>query len=79
FRPSDATWYMLKSSEGFSGRIFGISTDRPAPADFDGDGKTDIAVFRDGTWYVLGSLGSYSVYNFGQTGDVPVPAGYISE
>ncbi len=28
------------------------STDIPAQGDFDGDGKTDLAVFRSGIWYL---------------------------
>jgi len=33
---------------------FGNGQDRPAPGDYDGDGKIDVAVFRpsDGTWYI---------------------------
>ena len=57
---------------------FGAATDLPAPADFDGDGATDIAVFRDGTWYILASGGTYTVLPFGKVGDIPVPRGYIA-
>ncbi|MBV6495881.1 MAG: hypothetical protein DCC44_05175 [Acidobacteria bacterium] len=43
--------------------------------DFDGDGKTDLAVFRpaEGNWYILRSeTNSVEVVRFGLAGDIPV-------
>ena len=40
----------------------GVLADIPVPADYDGDGKADIAVYRDGTWFIVRSSDS------GQTG-----------
>jgi hypothetical protein len=37
------TWYLLRSQLGFTGIQFGLGTDVPVPADYDGDGKTDVA------------------------------------
>jgi hypothetical protein len=80
FRPSDNSWYVLKSSNsGFSGTQFGYSTDKLVPADFDGDGKTDVSVFRDtdGWWYRYNSSTNEFVYfKWGQAGDIAVPADY---
>jgi Tol biopolymer transport system component len=47
---------------------------RAAPADFDGDGDTDVSVFRPstGTWFVRNG----PVSSFGTSGDVPVPGDY---
>jgi uncharacterized delta-60 repeat protein len=71
FRPSDGTWYIQKSTEGFYSVRWGLSDDLPVPADYDGDGKTDIAVYRNGIWYELLSTNSYRTEQFGLSNDVP--------
>lgn len=45
-----------------------------APADYNGDGRTDMAIWRpsSGTWYVYG----HAPVHWGQSGDVPVPGNY---
>ena len=74
FRPSSGQWWILKSSDDSTIVIpWGISTDKPAPGDYDGDGRTDAAVFRDGTWFILQSSdGHPAFYPFGTTGDIPI-------
>ena len=80
FRPSNGTWYILKSSNNQSIQVqFGVSTDIPTPVDLDGDGITNIAVFRPsaGTWYTsLNPAINYGPIQFGTPGDLPIPADY---
>ena len=46
--------------------------------DFDGDGKSDIGVFRPsiGSWYLLGSSSGFSGIGFGVNSDLIAPADY---
>ena len=47
-------------------------------ADFDGDGKTDLSVFRpaEGNWYLQRSTAGFSAVQFGASADTLVPADY---
>ena len=76
----DGNWYILQSSNG-AVRVerFGLPTDRHIPADYDGDGKADIAVWRpsNGFWYRINSSdNSFSSIQFGLPSDKPTPADY---
>ncbi len=80
FRPIgsfNSQWWIAGGLWGLTdwGRI----GDRPVPADYDGDGLTDIAVWRpsDGNWYVVSSgSNAVSVTQWGMAGDIPLPGDY---
>ncbi len=79
WRSSNGSWYVLMSANNsLYSTAFGLSGDIPAPADFTGDGRTDICVFRNGTWHVLDiTNNAYSAFQFGSSGDRPAQSFYL--
>ncbi|HOC17804.1 MAG TPA: FG-GAP-like repeat-containing protein [Vicinamibacterales bacterium] len=92
WRPGTGTWWILQSADGYSADAqvhvrwgLGSLDDVPVPADYDGDGRADLAVWRPGpgTWYFLWSATGYSTWSSTQwgvrsAGDVPVLAGWAA-
>ncbi|MEZ5427175.1 MAG: VCBS repeat-containing protein [Pyrinomonadaceae bacterium] len=75
--PNNLIWFILRSSDGgFVANTFGlIASDLNVQNDYDGDGKTDIAVWRDtdGSFYILRSSdGVLNVIQWGAASDFPV-------
>ena len=85
WNPSSGEWKSVNGDWPSTGVIttksfmWGASGDVPAPGDFDGDGLTDYAVYRnsEGNWYVYQSgTASWLVFRFGLPGDIPIPNDY---
>ena len=74
FRAQTATWYsLLSSNNSLKTQAWGTSGDQTVPADYDGDGKTDIAVWRpaNATLYELRSAtNTLHALAWGTNGDV---------
>ena len=92
WRAETGTWYVFRSRDrqsqilNWGSKIVlptGYIADEAVPADYDGDGQTDFAVWKPvtGTWCVLKSTSGYNpeyaqYFAWGRSGDVPVPADY---
>jgi len=83
FRPGTGEWYLNKGNGTWPTCamdpcfVFGMSGDVPILRDYDGDGKVDVAVYRNGDWYILRSSdGGVTAIGWGIAGDMPVPADY---
>jgi hypothetical protein len=92
WRAPSGRWFVLKSHMNYSAAFpftiqwgLGSVGDQPVAGDYDGDGATDVAVWRGptGVWYVLPSSGEYSTSHMSAiewgkagAGDRPVVADF---
>jgi hypothetical protein len=77
-RERQLVWYILQSADQTpTYRWFGLKGDKLVSGDYDGDGKTDAAIFRKGEWWVQKSSDNTFIgQRFGDSTDLPVPADY---
>jgi N-acetylneuraminic acid mutarotase len=70
----DGAWFVSGSSTDW----LGLPGDIPVPADYDGDGITERAIFRPavGAWYIEGEA---QPHYWGLSTDIPVPADYTGD
>jgi hypothetical protein len=92
WRPANGIWYWLTSSSGYNYASAGLRQwgnasfgDQPFVGDFDGDHRSDVAIWRasTGTWFWLTSSTGYAYANAGvkqwgnqSLGDIPMLADF---
>jgi hypothetical protein len=81
FQKSTGEWRVKNSSNGaIVNTSFGTLTSKIVPADYDGDGKTDYAIFDNGSWTIKKSATNTIVtQTLGIAGDKPAVGNYDAD
>ncbi len=74
------SWYLMRTSDGFTTATFGYAGTVPITGDFDGDGKSDYGCYDAagnlgqpaGSWYLMRSSAGFTTETFGYAGTVPI-------
>ncbi len=86
--PQSSYWYFLNTRTGSTSAVpWGRSLDVPAPADYDGDGKTDVGIFRwwdfdygdTNEWWLNRNLGGNIVLNGLELGYYKFSRNYLGD
>lgn len=68
--------FVLSTTNQLFQRAFGIAGDVPAFADWNGNGRKEITVFRGGQWWILDENDQITFVQWGLPGDVSNPADF---
>lgn len=86
--PQQSVWHFLNTKTGVTSSIqWGLSLDVPAPADYNGDGKTDPGIFRwwnfdygdTNEWWLSRGNGNHIVLNGLELGYYKFPRNYLGD
>ena len=76
FAPDGQTFAFSHGSHVLLARNPVAANTRNKMADFDGDGRSDVSVFRDGMWYVQKSTDGFAAAQFGLSSDKTMSADF---